>query len=199
MDFTAQRGYTYAGLTIAHVDAFRQQARYFLEAVQKAGQQYDPERLAWSIPIYVAETDARAREEVEPHLWYFVKRLVPGFSGPGKTWMPPGYSSAEALMQAYQGGQSKAKGRGFAESWEDREKGGSVIVGSPQTVRQRLAEYVKEFKLGNVLAHLQLATLPEELTRKNMDLFAQEVMPYVRKEADQYFATLFGKVRRAVP
>ena len=46
--------------------------------------------MGWGVPIYVAETDKQAREEFEPHLWYFVRNLLKGI---GLT--PPGYTSAE--------------------------------------------------------------------------------------------------------
>ena len=49
-------------------------------------------RRAGCVPIYVAETDEQARQEYEEHLWYFVKRLLPGI-----TIQPPGYTSARSL------------------------------------------------------------------------------------------------------
>jgi len=36
--------------------------------------------------------------------------------------------------------------------------------------------------VGNVLTLLQLGTLPADLTRRNMELFATEVLPHLRNE-----------------
>jgi alkanesulfonate monooxygenase SsuD/methylene tetrahydromethanopterin reductase-like flavin-dependent oxidoreductase (luciferase family) len=59
---------------------------------------------------------------------------------------------------------------------------GYCIVGSPQTVRQRLSAYVKEFGFGLLLALLQFGDLPHYRVVKNMELFATEVMPALREE-----------------
>jgi hypothetical protein len=40
---------------------------------------------------------------------------------------------------------------------------------------------MKDLGAGNVLGLFQLGTLPGDLTRRNMELFAKEVMPAVRK------------------
>jgi hypothetical protein len=45
-----------------------------------------------------------------------------------------------------------------------------------------MVELAREFGVGNVLVLLQLATLPADLTRRNMELFAAEVMPALRRE-----------------
>ena len=63
---------------------------------------------------------------------------------------------------------------------EQVEEGAYAIVGSPATVRDKLAEYSKHLGVGNLLGLFQLGTLPADLTRKNMELFAREVMPALR-------------------
>jgi hypothetical protein len=57
-----------------------------------------------------------------------------------------------------------------------------VVAGSPATVRERLASYSRELGVGNLIAMLQVATLPADLTEKNLRLFASDVMPYLRGE-----------------
>ena len=66
------------------------------------------------------------------------------------------------------------------ESWDDIEKGVYAIVGSPETVRQKLDHYRKELGVGVVLTGCQTGTLPHELARKSMELLAREVLPHVR-------------------
>lgn len=194
MDFVAERGFIYAALTYAHVESFRQNAAYFREAVARTGKPFHPELLGWLIPIYVAETDRKAREEAEEHIWYFIDKLIKGFAGKGRTWMPPGYTSWQSLQRIQQihatGGQSAPANwqLGRARSWDDVEAGGSVLIGSPQTVREQLLRYVLEFKVGHVLALPQFGSLPDHLTRKNMELLADAVFPYVRKYAESEFA-----------
>ena len=56
----------------------------------------------------------------------------------------------------------------------------SSFVGSPETVRQKLAHYQKELGVGVVLTGCQTGTLSHELARKSMELLAREVLPHTR-------------------
>uniref|UniRef100_UPI0030DA17D6 hypothetical protein n=1 Tax=uncultured Rubinisphaera sp. TaxID=1678686 RepID=UPI0030DA17D6 len=51
-----------------------------------------------------------------------------------------------------------------------------------ETVREKMKDYVQDFGAGNVLGLFQIGTLPADLTKKNMTLFAEQVLPYLRKE-----------------
>ena len=52
-----------------------------------------------------------------------------------------------------------------------------AIVGSPDTVYEKLVENIERLGTGNLLGLFQLGTLPADLTRRNLELFATEVMP----------------------
>jgi hypothetical protein len=54
---------------------------------------------------------------------------------------------------------------------------------SAATVRSALESYRKEMRFGNLLVLCQFGTLPADLTRRNMELFAREVMPAVQDPA----------------
>ena len=56
------------------------------------------------------------------------------------------------------------------------------VVGSPATVRDKLKHYIKQLGVGNLLGLFQLGSLPADLTRKNMTLFAEQVLPALRAE-----------------
>ena len=56
------------------------------------------------------------------------------------------------------------------------------MVGSPATVRDRLIEHIRRLGVGNLLGLFQLGSLPADLTRKNMTMFAKEVLPALWKE-----------------
>ena len=198
MDFVAERGFIYAALTYAHVDSFRQNAAYFWQAVERVNKTCNPEQLGWLVPIYVAETDQKARSEAEEHIWYFIDKLLKGFAGKGRAWMPPGYTSLKSLQRLQEisapGNESGASNwqLGHARTWDDVEAGGSVLIGSAERVREQLLKYVLEFKVGHLLALPQFGSLPDHLTRKNMELLATEVFSYVRKYAESEFASLPG-------
>jgi hypothetical protein len=71
---------------------------------------------------------------------------------------------------------------GNVETRQEIEAGVYAVVGSPVTVRDRLKEHIQRLGVGNLLGLFQLGTLPAELTRKNMQLFAEQVMPQLRRE-----------------
>jgi alkanesulfonate monooxygenase SsuD/methylene tetrahydromethanopterin reductase-like flavin-dependent oxidoreductase (luciferase family) len=172
IEFVAQRRYAYMGVPYFHIDIFRRVFAQFREACAKAGYEAHPEQMGWGVPIYVAETDKKAREEFEPALWYFVKNLLKGIA-----LSPPGYTSprsAAAILKNQNYFLYKQ------ESWADIEKGVFAIVGSPETVRQKLEHYQKELGVGVVLTGCQVGSLSHEQARRSMTLLAQEVLPKVR-------------------
>ncbi|HMD46838.1 MAG TPA: LLM class flavin-dependent oxidoreductase [Acidimicrobiales bacterium] len=188
IEFCADKGFGYMGVAYyAPPETFGRQAQAYHAAVAAAGRPYDPELLGWLTTIYVAETDDRAVEEAAPHMAYFQANLAAGFVGAGKVWMPPGYIDPPALVQFLDDLRAQAEGPRPSDPREAM-AARSPLVGSPETVRQRLADYVKRHKIGTVLGLLQFGSLPADLTARSMRLYAEEVIPYVRKEADEHFA-----------
>jgi hypothetical protein len=55
-----------------------------------------------------------------------------------------------------------------------------VIAGSPDSVTEQLVGIAREFGFGNLHAMLQFGSLPTELAKANIDLFAAEVLPRLR-------------------
>jgi alkanesulfonate monooxygenase SsuD/methylene tetrahydromethanopterin reductase-like flavin-dependent oxidoreductase (luciferase family) len=172
IDFVAQRRFAYMGIPYFHIDTFRRVFKLFREACEKAGYHADPGQMGWGIPMYVAETDRQAREEFEPHLWYFIRNLLKNIS-----LAPPGYTSAKSALAIL-----RNRGQFLADQkdWDAIEKGVFAIVGSPETVRQKLDHHRKELGVGVVLTGCQTGTLPHELARKSMAMLAKEVLPHVR-------------------
>lgn len=174
MDFVAKRRWAYMGIPYFHKRVFKKNFDYFREACEREGYTTAPEQMGWLVPVYVAETDAQARAEFEPHLWHFAHKLLPGIN-----ISPPGYTSARSAVKVL-----GAFGDFLlnATTWEQIVDGDYAIVGSPATVRAKMLEMIRWLGVGNVLTLLQLATLPAELTRRNMELFGSEVLPYLRRE-----------------
>ncbi len=64
---------------------------------------------------------------------------------------------------------------------DDLIEAGTVIVGGPETVRQRLAEYQGLAGFDTSLTKTPFGTLPADVTRANMDAIAEEVPPYFQE------------------
>ena len=52
---------------------------------------------------------------------------------------------------------------------------------------RRLIGYMKEIGFGNLLVMLQFGTLPADLTRRNMERFAEGVMPKLKQAAKELY------------
>lgn len=172
IDFVAQRRYAYMGIPYFPIDTFKRVFGMFREACHKAGYEARPEQMGWGVPVYIAETDRQAREEFEPHFWYFIKNLLKGIG-----LAPPGYTSAKsaaAIMKNRHAFLYEQK------SWDDIEKGVYAVVGSPKTVRQKLEHYLKELGAGVILTGCQTGTVNQEQGRRSMELLAREVIPHLK-------------------
>lgn len=66
------------------------------------------------------------------------------------------------------------------ETWDEVVAGQYAIVGSPETVTELLSQNMERLGVGNLLGLFQLGTLPADDTRRNLELFATEVMPKLR-------------------
>ena len=62
-------------------------------------------------------------------------------------------------------------------SFDDLNRLGYCFVGGVETVRRRLLDAFREMGHGLLMALLQIGDMPRDRTRRNMELFAREVMP----------------------
>jgi alkanesulfonate monooxygenase SsuD/methylene tetrahydromethanopterin reductase-like flavin-dependent oxidoreductase (luciferase family) len=85
---------------------------------------------------------------------------------------------------------------GDVRNWQEIEEMGSIIVGSPETVRRRLWEYVKSAHAGIFLIQFHVGNLSYDLTLKSQRLFATQVMPELRHDSARLFAEEFPELER---
>ena len=62
---------------------------------------------------------------------------------------------------------------------------GVVIIGSPNTVREKLAEYQDLAGFNTSLTKTQFGTLPHEMVLANQEAIAQEILPAFRNRLPQ--------------
>jgi len=92
--------------------------------------------------------------------------------------MPPGYTSMGSMKNFISsrralGGGGKMTAEGLIES-------GTALIGSPKTVLAGVERMRERTGFGILVALLQFGILSDQLTRRNMDLFASEVMPHLK-------------------
>ncbi len=176
MEYVAKRRYAYMGIPYFHINFFKKNYAMFREVCEKEGYKAHPEQMGLLMPIYVAETDAKAREEFEQHFWYFQRKLIPGL-----TLYPPGYTSVRSALRVRKALQDGKTFVNSCETWEDVERGCFAVVGSPETVAETLIEHASEIGCGNLLGLFQLGDMPPAKARENARRYAEEVMPKLDK------------------
>jgi alkanesulfonate monooxygenase SsuD/methylene tetrahydromethanopterin reductase-like flavin-dependent oxidoreductase (luciferase family) len=124
--------------------------------------------------VAVSETDAAAEAEYGAHAEYFYHKLL---HVPLPFLAAPGYMSIPSMRAM---GYSMDLDRLKSLKWKNFVEDGYVVAGSPATVRDRLREILKTLRVGHLLLLLHFGSMPDDLTRKNMQLFAEEVMPALR-------------------
>jgi alkanesulfonate monooxygenase SsuD/methylene tetrahydromethanopterin reductase-like flavin-dependent oxidoreductase (luciferase family) len=167
------RKYTY----LQTYSPFRSVMRFmngYREKAREYGYEASPDQLGWLVPIYVADTDQKAIDEARPHMEAFANKFL---RNTPELLLPPGYTSIASLRNIRKHKSSLSRHQTIESMMADE----MIVVGSPDTVRKKLLECQRLSALGNLLALLQMGTLPADLTKRNMDMFAREVMPVLQR------------------
>ncbi len=174
--WAARMRYTYCQ-TLSPIAAVARFFQLYRDEADKAGYEATPDQLAWSNTIYVGETDKKALREARPHLEALVNYFL---KMPTEMLLPPGYTDVASMKRV-----RAVKVTGKTQSIEELMAAGVVIVGGPETVRQKLAEYQDLAGFNTSLTKTQFGTLPNEMARANMTAIAEEILPHFRDRAPQ--------------
>ncbi|MGH8667990.1 MAG: LLM class flavin-dependent oxidoreductase [Burkholderiales bacterium] len=167
------RRYTYLQ-TFSPAKVVERYLKMYRDTCKGYGYEAKDGQLGWAVPVYVGETDAKARDEAKQHFEAFRNVFV---KMPLEMLLPPGYTSRESLKNVM-----KAKAQMFGDVTIDQAIDlGLFVCGSGATVRAAFEKYWSDMRFGNLLVMCQFGTLPGELARRNMELFAREVMPALKK------------------
>ena len=150
----------------------------------KKGKEANPYSMGFAQVVAVSETDEQAEKDYAPHMDYFYNRCLHVYQGFADA---PGYRTVKTIKAGMLGQVGeRAAMRREGLKWKDFIDEGYVIAGSPKTVRERLREAMKQLHGGHLMMLMQIGSMPPELVRKNTQLFATEVMPYVRDLWSEY-------------
>jgi alkanesulfonate monooxygenase SsuD/methylene tetrahydromethanopterin reductase-like flavin-dependent oxidoreductase (luciferase family) len=153
--------------------------RYLLnyrEQAQKYGYEASGDQLGWAAPIYVAETDERAKQEagrgVET-LFNNYLRMTP------EMLIPPGYTSFNSYKNFFKNRTTLATRDAFLSA-DQLIGSGTALIGSPKTVRAGIERMRDKTGFNILIGMFQFGVLGDELARRSIELFAAEVMPHLR-------------------
>jgi alkanesulfonate monooxygenase SsuD/methylene tetrahydromethanopterin reductase-like flavin-dependent oxidoreductase (luciferase family) len=169
--------------TYSPVESVARFLNYYREAAQRVhGYTASSDRIGWAAPVYISDTDAKAREEAGRHVEALFNKFL---RLPFQMLFPPGYLSAKSLKNMLTHKRSVA---GQEHTVDTLIEQGIILCGSPDTVRKQLMDTHRLLGFQNFLALLQFATLPRDLTEKNIRLFASEVLPTLQSLTDKEYA-----------
>ncbi len=169
------RRYTYLQ-TFSPVAAVAKYTKQYRDSAARQGWQASEDQLGWAVPCYVADTDEIAMREARPHAEAFYQKFL---RMPPEMLLPPGYLSLKSMGDVTRARAQRISGD---KSLEAVMASGMFLCGSPATVRDQLDHYARELGIGRLLVMLQFATLPADLTARNMKLFADSVMGPIRAQ-----------------
>lgn len=151
----------------------------FWEIADQVGVPRNPYRMGFVQTIAVAETDERAEQDYAAHLEYAFRKGIGSI--PREGMMLPGgidIRGVQALLK--DPGDFGLYEQMRTATFRELVDAGVVIVGSPSTVREQIGEFCTEYGIGNLHCMLGFGSLPRDLAMKNIQLFAEEVAPYLR-------------------
>jgi alkanesulfonate monooxygenase SsuD/methylene tetrahydromethanopterin reductase-like flavin-dependent oxidoreductase (luciferase family) len=177
-DFATEKNVCYCFLSYSGARAARSMMDGYWEVVERKGLERNPYRAGFLQLVAVSETDAQAEADYARHVEYFYHKCL---HVPAQWFAPPGNQDYRSLLAANRNPVRRAENPKTLR-YRDFVDKGYVIAGSPATVRERLIEeVVKGLHVGNLMLLVQIGSMPHELTLKNIDLLASEVLPALRE------------------
>lgn len=171
IDWAAHPDHRYTYLqTFSPAKTVQKYLQSYRDTAEGFGYEASDSQLGWAVPVYVADTDEQAIKEAREPFELFRNRLL---KMPFEMLLPPGYSSRDSLkrMMAAKATLSQELTIELAIDM------GMIVCGSPATVRQQLESHWADMHFDNLLTMMHFGSLAEDLTRRNMELFASEVLP----------------------
>ncbi|MCZ2811978.1 MULTISPECIES: LLM class flavin-dependent oxidoreductase [unclassified Modestobacter] len=175
LQFASRERYCYMAVLVPW-PVLQRNAATFRELCQAEGYEMDPRQLVAQSYVHVAETDKQARQEVEAH---YLSVQQNSFGSPFHDSFPPGYASEGSLRGMALGGGYRSKDASET-TIDEAIDNFQLICGSVETVAERIEEYTSTLGAGRLLVTQDAWTMPSWMARKNMTMFAEEVMPKFR-------------------
>ena len=146
----------------------------YRDTAQGYGYEAADSQLGWAVPVYVSDTDDQARKEAKVHFELFRNRLL---KMPIEMLLPPGYTSRDSLKNLMKAKASLSQDLTIDKAIEM----GMFVCGTANTVRQMLEDHWSKMHFDNLLTMMHFGSLPQDLTKRSMEMFAKDVLPHIQK------------------
>ena len=176
-------GLNFVGFSGDPLDTAKPAFDAFWRAAAEMGKDDNPYRASFAQFVAVADSDAEAERLYKPHVEYCFGKGI-GHIPMNRLMMPGGVpkEGVRAMLAA------SARSRRDAPTYKELVSTGAVVVGRHDTVAERLELLAKTFRIGNLSLFMQIGSMPKELTKHNIDLFASTVLPRLQAQWSEYDA-----------
>ena len=174
VQYAAEKGYGYSQVFTPIAAQLKSFESYRSTAV-KHGHTPDSESIIISAIPYVAETEAKAIEEARDHILFYFKNLL---RTNDQMNTPPGYMPVDRLRRRLEAGVFQNS----EISWEALTSVYRTVLGTPDQVAERIAFWCEQAQSSRIIVHLHTGDMPHWKAVKNITLFAEEVIPRLRRK-----------------
>jgi alkanesulfonate monooxygenase SsuD/methylene tetrahydromethanopterin reductase-like flavin-dependent oxidoreductase (luciferase family) len=172
IQIAAERGFAYSSVFVPIAVQEKTFKQLKIDSA-KYGHEFTPDKALFNCIVYVAETEELAEKEFKDHVRYYFEdttRTTPRYLN------PPGYISAEQLRLR---AAATASHGGF--DWDALTQQWRVVYGTAEKVANTLGKWCESADSARPLLHHHIGDMPHWKVVKNMTLFAEEVIPRLRK------------------
>jgi alkanesulfonate monooxygenase SsuD/methylene tetrahydromethanopterin reductase-like flavin-dependent oxidoreductase (luciferase family) len=175
IQYAAEMGFGYSQVFTPVAQQLKSFESY-RQTAAKHGRRCDSESIIISAIPYVAETEAKAIEEAREHVLFYFQKLLKTTSAVNS---PPGLMSVERMRKKL----TSMHGQEGEVTWEALTSIYRTVLGTPDQVAERIAFWCEQAQSSKIILHLHVGDMPHWKAVKNVTLFAEEVIPRIRRLA----------------
>jgi len=173
IQYAAEKGFGYSQVFTPIAQQLKSFANY-RDTMTRHGHHVDSESIIISVMPYVAETEEKAISEGREHILFYFKNLLRTTAAINS---PPGYMPVARLRKRLE----MTNGQDPEVTWEALNTIYRTVLGTPDHVAERIAFWCEEAQSSKVVLHLHVGDMPHWKAVKNITLFAEEVIPRLRR------------------
>jgi alkanesulfonate monooxygenase SsuD/methylene tetrahydromethanopterin reductase-like flavin-dependent oxidoreductase (luciferase family) len=172
IELAAELGFGYSVVFIPTEVQLRVFDQY-RERLSAHGHAVTPDKVTIGIFAYVAENEELAQREFMPHLMYFFEdalRTTPRYL------VPPGYVTVPEFRKRVQAPDVHG-----SANWDDLVAINRIVAGTAEQVADAVGTWIEAAGTNRVNLNLTIGDMPSWKVVKNTTLFAEEVIPRLRR------------------
>jgi alkanesulfonate monooxygenase SsuD/methylene tetrahydromethanopterin reductase-like flavin-dependent oxidoreductase (luciferase family) len=176
IEWAAVNRYTYAAFLVP-MDASVRLYDQYREHAAEAGYEPDASNFAYMVCCVCADTDEEAQEIGKHYLW----RMGHPLRGPSEYWAPPGYIGHRKPMRPTIASAREGRKPLYAMDYDELQEAYHLVVGSPQTVLEKLSYMKETLGFGSLLLEAQAGAMGHKETMRSIELLGRGVIPELKK------------------